>query len=206
MSDKNHTSWPLDLHRRARGRTRAALALLGALLAAMLLLSACGGGSKGTSSTTSSTATSTAQRFAARATALRACLQRNGVSLPQRKADQPGQGGPFGPGGNLPKGVTREKLRAAMSKCGGDFGAGRRFGARNSQRLKAFAACMQQNGVHLPAPNTSGKGPVFDTKGVDTASATFKKADTKCASQLFRGAGGPPGGPGGGPGAGPPGA
>lgn len=200
MSEKNNTSTPLDSRGGAIRRTRAAMALLGAMLAAMLVLSACGGGSKSSSSSTAASAsTSPAKDFAARASALRACLQRNGVTLPQRKAGQPRPGGPFGADGALPKGVTREKLRAAMSKCGGDLGAGRRFGARNPQRLNAFATCMRQNGVPLPAPNTSGKGPVFDTNGTDTTSATFKKADAKCAKQLFRGGGGPPGAPGAGP-------
>ena len=34
---------------------------------------------------------------------------------------------------------------------------------------------MRENGVNLPAPNTSGNGPVFNTKGIDTSSATFKQ-------------------------------
>jgi hypothetical protein len=68
---------------------------------------------------------------------------------------------------------------------------------------------MRENGVNVPAPNTSGKGPVFNIKGLNTASATFKTAETKCSSDLrgsFRpspgAAGAAPGGAGGaGPGA-----
>lgn len=199
MSEKNHTSTPLDSRGGSVRPRHAATALLGVVLAAMLL-SACGGGSKSNSSSTAANAsTPPAKGLAARASALRTCLQRNGVTLPQRKAGQARPGGPFGAGDSLPKGLTREKLRAAMSKCGGNLDGGRRFGARNPQRLDTFAACMRQNGVHLPAPNTSGKGPVFDTNGIDTTSATFKHADAKCARQLFRSAGGPPGGPGAGP-------
>jgi hypothetical protein len=43
---------------------------------------------------------------------------------------------------------------------------------------------MRENGVDLPAANTSGKGPVFDTKGINTSSAAFKSAESKCRSDL----------------------
>ena len=33
---------------------------------------------------------------------------------------------------------------------------------------------MRANGVKLPAPNTSGNGPIFNTKGMNTASASSK--------------------------------
>lgn len=192
MHEKRRTPTPPVRRLTIGRRRRVAGALLGAALAA-LLLTTCGGGSSSTSSTATNASSSPAKRLTARATALRACLQRNGVTLPSRGG---GQSGPFGPDA-LAKGVTPEQLRAAMSKCSGGLGGGRRFGgARNAQRLEQFAACMQQNGVHLPAPNATGKGPVFDTKGIDRTSATFKKADAKCARKLFTRAGGPPNGPG----------
>lgn len=201
-----------DTNRRAPARRsgRAAAGLLLALLVA-LLLAACGGGSsKSTStaatSTSASSTTAPAQgrgQFGARAAALRTCLKNAGITLPERKAPQQGQrpSGPFGLGGGgggfkLPAGVSRAKLQEALKKCGGGNFAGRRFGARNPQRLAKFATCMRQNGVNLPAPNTSGKGPVFDTSGIDTTSETFKKADAKCAAELRPS--GAPGAPGGG--------
>jgi hypothetical protein len=63
--------------------------------------------------------------------------------------------------------------------------------------LTQFAACMRENGVNLPAPNTSGAGPVFNTKGIDTSSEAFKKARQKCQGKLGGAfdAGRPPGGP-----------
>ena len=76
--------------------------------------------------------------------------------------------------------------------------------------LAKFATCMRENGVNVPAPNTSGSGPVFDTKDIDTSSAQFKAAETKCQSDLsgaFRrgpGAGGSPNANGAPPGASPP--
>jgi hypothetical protein len=181
-------------------RRKGAAAAVAILLLA-LLLAACGGGGSGSTSSASSAKTNATGangggQFAARAAALRTCLKKEGITLPERKpgkASSQRPGGPFGGGGaaggglQLPKGVSREKLQAALKKCGGtNFGgAGRRFGgARNAQQLTKFAACMRTNGVKLPAPNTSGKGPVFETKGIDTTSAAFKAADAKCMKEL----------------------
>jgi hypothetical protein len=136
--------------------------------------------------------------------ALRACLAKNGVKLPQRKPGQrPGAGG-FSPGAGgasgLPAGVTRSKFEAAVKKCGGLSrgrfpGAGARF---NSPAVKAsytkFAACMRENGVNLPPPNTSGKGPVFNDKDLKLSSPTFRAAERKCRSILFEGFRARPGG------------
>jgi hypothetical protein len=194
-------------------RRKPAAAVLVALLAG-LLLTACGGSSKSSSSTSSAasgtkTASGAGGAGGARSAALRTCLQKNGINLPQRKPDQRGQqgkGGPFGAGGagggvQLPKGVTRAQLQAAFKKCGGgSFRGGRRGlqGAGGAQRFAKFSACMRKNGVNLPTPNTSGKGPIFNTKGIDTKSATFKAADAKCVRELV-----PNGGPGGAQGAAP---
>jgi hypothetical protein len=182
-------------------RHRPAAAVFVALLAG-LLLTACGGSSKSSSSTASATsATKTANgtprgQFGTRGAALRTCLQKNGITLPQRKPGQQGQGkgkgGPFGAGGaggglQLPKGVTRAQLQAAFKKCGGGSfrGGGRALaGPGGAQRFAKFSACMRKNGVNLPAPNTSGKGPIFNTKGIDTKSAAFKAADAKCVREL----------------------
>ncbi|HEV2975250.1 MAG TPA: hypothetical protein VGX69_09695 [Solirubrobacteraceae bacterium] len=174
-----------------------AAAPIAALLAG-LLLTACGGGSSTASTTTTGTSASAASpagtrgQFRARAAALRACLKKEGITLPERKPGQNGQrpGGPFGLDGGglqLPKGVTRAQMRAALKKCGGgNFAGARRFGGpRNPQRLAKFAACMRQHGVNLPAPNTTRKGPLFNTSGIDTASAAFRKAETKCLRELI---------------------
>lgn len=175
--------------------TSAAIALL-----ACLGLAACGGSSSTSTSTTNASAnaaktSTTPNRPPGRFAALRACLQKNGVTLP---APTPGQQGPLGLGGpaggrQLPKGVTRAQVQAAMKKCGGGSGfrgpngqsGPRRFGSPGFRKaLSAFAACMRSNGVNLPAPDTSGTGPVFKTGSVNTKSATFKAASTKCQSVL----------------------
>jgi hypothetical protein len=186
--------------------TRAAFAAaLALILLAAIGLSACGG-SSATSSTTSSKTSSTASagtsstgstgsarsgRFAG----LRECLQKQGITLPKRGASGQragGAGGFLGGGGEpqLPKGVTRAQLQAALQKCGGP-GAGRFGGAKArlaNPTFKAafakFATCMRGDGVKLPAPNTTGNGPVFDTHGLNTASTAFKAAAAKCIGFL----------------------
>ena len=195
-------------------RSRPAVAVL-VLLLAGLALAACGGSSNGSASSnagavastsTGATAGSPRGRFAA----FRACLQKNGIALPKRP---PGQGRAFrrggfpgfGAGPPLPKGVTRAQYEEAVKKCGGGaFAGGRaRFnGPAAKQALTEFAACMRSNGVNLPTPNTSGKGPIFDTGSQNTRSAKFQAARARCEQILA--AGRPPGAPGSGPaGAGP---
>jgi hypothetical protein len=196
-------------------RTRTlVLSLL--LVAACVGVASCGGSSTSSSTGTNAAATNTAPTGStgvptgptgvgptgasgrsARFSALRECLQKNGVTLPSRA---PGQGPPRGgflggaTGGQLPPGVSREKLEAAMKKCGAS-GRFARFGRsggsagflrspRFSQALTKFAACMRENGVNLPPPNTSGSGPIFDTKGIDTRSPQFASAEAKCRSDL----------------------
>jgi hypothetical protein len=132
-------------------------------------------------------ATGARPRFAA----VRECLQKQGIQLPSRPG---GARGGFLDGASLPKGVTRTQLQRAMSKClgGRGFPAGRPGAGRLSrtgslrfrQALSLFAACMRKNGVNVPQPNTSGSGPVFSTKGLNTASPQFRAATTKCRSAL----------------------
>ncbi len=210
-------------------RTAAAVAVLIACIG----LAACGGSSKGTStSTNAASATSTAQGAPTGSTgpgggpagaaggrfkAVRECLQKNGITLPRRTPGAqrpPGAGGLLGAGGGpqLPKGVTRGQYEAALKKCGGlsasrgAFGRGTRFRSPAfKQALAKFATCMRENGVKVPEPNTSGKGPVFNSTGLNTASAQFRTANAKCGGVLNAlrgrpGAGGIPGGPAGAPG------
>lgn len=218
-------------HPNTRGHKPAAAAVV-VLLLACFGLAACGGSSSttstganaastgaassGTSSSGSNTNAPGAGRGGARFAAVRECLQKNGIALPQRKS---GSGRPAGASGGflgggasaggpqLPKGVTRAQYEAALKKCGGHAFTGGGGGGRFTNNpafktaLAKYAECLRQKGVNVPAPNTSGNGPVFDTKGIDTSSPQFKAATAKCRGTLtsaFRrpgGAGGPaPGG------------
>ena len=203
-------------HTNTRSRGPAAAALL-ILLLACIGLTACGGSSgsassnaastgttsTGTASTgTTSTSTGTSGgttgpggRSSGRFTAMRECLQKNGVTLPQRSSGSgrpPGAGGFLGggAGAQLPKGVTRAQYEAALKKCGGGghFLRSGPAGVNNpifKQALAKFAECLRQNGVNVPTPNTSGKGPVFSTKGLNTSSPQFKAATVKCRGALI---------------------
>src|SRR5271166_462995 len=185
------------------------------LVLAGLMLGACGGSSSSSATSASAAAatstTGAPPANAGRFAAIRECLRKDGITLPKRT---PGQGRPpggflggGGAGRTLPKGMTRAQFEEAVKKCGGfargAFGGGGVRSPGFQQALAKFSACMTENGVKLPAPNTSGKGPIFNTKGVDTTSAQFKAADAKCRALLtssFRpapgaGGGGAPGAP-----------
>ncbi len=193
-----------------RIRKTAAAALMLAL--ASLVLAACGSSSSSTATNASSSASASttpapggAGGFAGRISAFRTCMSKQGITLPQRKPGQSGQGGAGGflGGGagttntpQLPAGVTKAQYEAALKKCASlrpSFGAP---GAGGANRLKSplftaaltkFAACMNTNGIKLPAPNTTGKGPVFDTTGINTTSTQFKTAEAKCSAVLRSG-------------------
>jgi hypothetical protein len=200
---------------------RTALAVALALVLASLVLAACGSSSTSSTASTNASATtatttgSSVKARGARFTAIRECMQKAGITLPKRTQGQrPPAGGGFQAGGapQLPKGVTAAQYQAAIKKCGGFPRGGGRFGGPISrinspvfkQALARFAKCLGENGVKVPAPNTSGKGPIFNTQGLNVNSPKFKAAQTKCAGVLrntFRAA---PGAAGAGPAAGAP--
>ncbi len=203
---------PRPVPRSSRRQRRATPALVAlCAVAACVTLAACGssGGGSSSSAKGSTSATGPGRAGSGRFTQLRSCLQKAGITLPAPPAGAtPGSGAPGAAGSNgrrrlqLPKGVTQSQFRAALKKCGGGaFGRGR-VGAFNSPAARAglvkFAACLRQNGIDVPAPNTTGKGPVFSTKGIDTSSSKFKAAESKCRSNLKgafapgAGAGAPP--------------
>jgi hypothetical protein len=192
------------------------------VLGACSALTACGSSGSGSSSAANPSSTSTSKaggRDSSRFTALRSCLRKQGITLPaptpgtSRRPDTPGTGAPGGAarGLQLPKGVTRAKFQAALKKCGGGIfprgGAGGLNSASARAGLTKYAACLRRNGINVPAPNTTGTGPVFKTKGIDTSSSKFKVAEKTCQSEL-KGVfpGGAPGGapPGGAPNGAPP--
>lgn len=216
-----------------RKRRRGAAGALAACALASLGIAACGGSSGSSKDASASVATTSTSSTSgtgpaagpARFAAMRSCLQKEGITLPASQGFHrpqgsgggvPGGGFPGGGGAgfarHLPKGVSAEKLQAALKKCGGGFrsgfhgdfhgagGGGFYRSATAKAALSKFATCMRENGIKLPEPNTSGNGPVFDVKGIDTSSAQFKSAEEKCRSKLpgpFGHGGPPPSQPGG---------
>lgn len=196
-----------------------------AAVMASLVLAGCGGSSGSSTSSSApvasgapavagATGTGPAGAGSGRFAALRTCLAKAGINLPARRAGtRPyGSGGPYAgggiPGGGLPgsglrrglqppAGMSQQQFQAALTKCGGGGFAGRRLANPGYRAaLTKFATCMRQHGVNLPAPNTSGTGPVFNTSRLNTTTASFKAADVKCQPDLrgsFRGAGAGPG-------------
>lgn len=158
---------------------------------ALVAVAGCGSSSSGSSATQASA--SAPQQAAA-------CLKKQGITLPQRRpANRPpggGAGSGFFFGGGQPRGSS--KVRAALRKCGVNPQR-RRFqvGANNpqfKQALDKFVTCMRKNGYDMPAPNTSGNGPVFDASKVNRNDPKFKAATSKCQADLQ--ALQPPGAPG----------
>lgn len=188
--------------------TRRSPAPAAFLVLTCAVLAACGSSSSPTATSTSATnATSAAGAAAAPgaagapgapgggSAAFRQCLAKQGVTLPQPTGTPPSGGG----APPATSGASSSKLRAALQKCGaaggGPAGSG---GPGQAAALTKFAACMRSHGINLPAANTSGSGPVFNTKGLDTTSTAFKTAEAKCSSDLpagFGRGGPPPGGP-----------
>ncbi len=129
----------------------------------------------------------------ARFAGVRECLAKKGVTLPHRT---PGARGGL-PGGEAPqlrKGTTRSQFAEALKSCGAlerfhNAPSGGRHvfdSPRFHEVLASFATCMRQNGINVGEPNTSGKGPVFDTKGINTGSPQFRAASLKCRSAFFK--------------------
>lgn len=192
-------------------RIRPAMTL--SVLGACCTLAACGSSASSSTNTTSTSASASSNGTqtskpqgggAGRFTALRTCLAKQGINLPAPSGKRPlGAGGGRRGGGLLgggggggrrfqpPAGISAAQFQEALKKCGaGNFrGAGRFNSPAGKAALTTFVACMRENGVNLPTPNTSGNGPVFNTTGINTASSTFKAAQAKCQSDL-RGAAG----------------
>jgi hypothetical protein len=158
--------------------------------------SSTGTSATGTTTPASTTTGTTSAARAARFAAVRTCLSKKGITLPQHAS---GAGGFLsGAGGaQLPKGMTRAQFTEALQSCGTGFNRGGRLGKGSkgfhnpfkSPRFHAvlvrFAACLRQQGVDVGEPNTTGNGPIFDTKGINTGSPKFKAATSKCRSTLL---------------------
>jgi hypothetical protein len=174
--------------------------------------SASSGSGSATSTTTASasaagSSTSASGTASARRGQLAACLKAHGVTLPARPAGAPPAGGSSSGGGSAGGGGTgtgttprrgfffgcgaggrniTPKMRAAFQACGARFGGGGggAFRGRISHAaITSFVTCVKQHGYNLPAPNFSGKGPVFP-RSAET-NAKFQAAAKSCQHLLI---------------------
>jgi hypothetical protein len=167
-----------------RLESAVAAALLGCLA-----LSACGGSTSHSSSASKGSASSSAKAAGvAHLASLRGCLRKHGVPIAgSDSAVGTKHGKPEGI--SRPKGVSEARYRAALSGCG--VTASRGSGSDSSDAtLASFARCMRAAGIDLSNPNTSGRGPLFDTKGLDADGSKFKSASNRCRGELKRAADG----------------
>jgi hypothetical protein len=196
---------------RAGGPRRTAVAwLMGALVILVAAFLVGCGGSSGDSSTEESSTANSGQAGGPAGFELsddtRACLEEQGVDLPDPGEGPPGGGAPpegglpeGGPpeGGEPPQGFSQggEEMKEALEECGAELPQGKSDGPPMDsgafrESVKEYAACMGENGYELPEPNVSGEGPVFKESDVDREDPKFEAANEKCQSLL--------GGPGGG--------
>ena len=81
-------------------------------------------------------------------------------------------------------------MRAALQACGGGRFPQRRF-TPNKAAVTKFVACVNTHGYKLPAPNFSGKGPIFPA--TIERNKKFQTAARACASDLRPASAGPAG-------------
>jgi hypothetical protein len=97
-------------------------------------------------------------------------------------------GGPgfFGGGGGAGSRFANPKFRSAIEACGGASFRGRGFSGRrftfSHTAVDNFVACVKHHGFSLPAPNFSGKGPIFPA--TIEKDSKFQAASRACASDL----------------------
>jgi hypothetical protein len=112
-----------------------------------------------------------------------------------------GAGGFLGGNSKFAQAAKKCGLTGGAGFGGGGFGAtGARGGptplsAADRTEVMKFIACMNTNGVKLPAPNLTGRGSVFNDANVNTHSTTFTTAEAKCKSIITflpTGGGAPP--------------
>jgi hypothetical protein len=93
----------------------------------------------------------------------------------------------------VPDGVDREKLNAAVAVCkqyappGMADQAGQQVPAGDREKALAYSKCMRENGLpDFPDPTfeNGGMSLRLGKKGIDPKSDTFKAADQKCKSLL----------------------
>ena len=190
---------------------RARLATLGGVIVAGLALAACGGGtshaaSVNTGATTTTTVGGGAGRGAAALAAFTSCMSSHGVKITVANRPRNGNGVPpsttpgdtrparngggFGAGfadrfNTPPAGVDPTKYSAALGACrsklptgGGNF--------QNNTAFQAYASCLKDHGVTLPANRGGANGGTASstTPTTGTTGTTFNRNDPKVQAAL----------------------
>lgn len=186
------------------------LLVMGAVLAA-IVVAGCGGSSD--ESTSADTAASTSGETEAGGTPpagggpggfeiddeAQACLEEQGLELPEMGAGGPPEGAPSGepPQGGPPEGFEGgEEMQKAFEECGieapqgGGPGGPPTDSPEFEESIEDYVACVRENGYDLPDPNLSGEGPVFSESEVDQSDPEFKAASEECQSLIAAPGGG----------------
>jgi hypothetical protein len=186
-----------------KGATMKTAAATLAVLATAAL-AACGGGGGGSDQASTSTSSDQGPTRITLTDEQRACLEKNGASIPSgppaggtttQTGPPPGASGapPAGGSQTFQRGNPQDfaKMQKAAKKCGVDLPQGGPGGDPpdvNSEQFQAsvsdYATCMSDNGYTMPAPDFSGNGPVFDESKVDRSDPKFTAASAKCQNKL----------------------
>ncbi|SDU59667.1 hypothetical protein [Jiangella alkaliphila] len=102
------------------------------------------------------------------------CMRENGVDMPDPDPGQPGIQLQVPPGAE----AAMEECRSLLPN-GGDMA---QTDADDLESLRAFTACMRENGIDMPDP--AADGGLSMPEGVDPQSAEFQTAMTTCQPEL----------------------
>lgn len=121
-------------------------------------------------------------------TKLNSCLMRNGISDPER-TERPSEEELALPaligarGLRVPVGVTRERFRHALDKCGAGSLAVAPAPVTSpvlQERILTLRTCLVRNGYEVPSPDFSGPGPIIDVRGIDIRGARWRATVKGC--------------------------
>ncbi|QFY06975.1 hypothetical protein GBF35_10005 [Nonomuraea phyllanthi] len=166
------------------------------LIAAALLAAAagCGGTQDGTGVASVAAGSSAKPSASAAATAdpqeqgrkFAQCMRDHGV--PMEDPDPAKKGGGLA---TLGEGVDKAKVKDAITACRAysPFADGKNVKPEDVDQLRAFAACMRDNGVDMPDPNPDGTFASGTARNFQRDSAKFQKAFEVCGKKFPRSGG-----------------
>jgi len=157
----------------------------GAALPLAMALAGCGASATRVAPAAAVPATPDASSLAA----VRECLAKRGIVL------QPKGGRSADHEAELlrekPAGISRKQFEAALRGCGVTLPSppqpapdGSPYLRRMKAVLERFARCMDDRGVEVGPPNTSGKGPIFTPQAGTVGSRRFRAALAFCRPLL----------------------